>query len=143
MPLTWQTLPRWLLGWIRLGWSKFAALFALVLLSCAHVDPLIVTGDSLDLVEHSVVTTYNALLAADKAGHLSKTVVDGWNKDFYPRYLATYHTACDTWRVAVKNNDATKQAEAAAIISTIASDLARYSALVMLGPALATDGGTL
>ncbi len=119
-----------------------AALCALLLLGCAHVDPLVVTGDSLDLVEHSVVTTYNALLAADKAGRVSKNVVDGWNKDFYPRYLATYHTACDTWRVAVKSNDATKQAEAAAIISTIASDLVRYSSLVMLGPALAADGGS-
>lgn len=129
-------------------------LIVCLLLACAHVqvDPFVITGDSLDLVEHSVVTTYHALLIADKAGRVSKTIVDGWNKDFYPRYLATYHTACDTWRSARASGDATKQAQAAAIISTITSDLARYSALVMLGPApapaptttvtISTDGGS-
>lgn len=118
----------------------------LALMGCGvHVDPMVITGESLDLVEHSVVITYHALLTAEHSGQIGQEVVNEWNEDFYPRYLATYHTACDTWRAAKKAGDAAKQAQAAAIISTIIRDLAKYSALVMLAPepAVPADGGSL
>lgn len=116
----------------------------LMLMGCGvHVDPMVVTGDSLDLIEHSVVVTYHALLTAEHNGQISQSVVDGWNKDFYPRYLTSYHMACDTWIAARAEGDASKQALAATIISNIMADLAKYSSLVMLAPAprVAVDGG--
>lgn len=121
--------------------KRFA--LVLMLMGCGvHVDPMVITGESLDLIERSVVTTYHALLKAEANGQISQEVVDGWNKDFYPRYLASYHTACDTWRAARAAGDASKQAQAAAIISTIISDLAKYSSLVVLAPTAVPDGGS-
>lgn len=132
-------------------WMGRAASLSIIYLSVSaiqscgvHVDPMVITGDSLDLIEHSVVTTYHALIAAEHNGQISQDVVNGWNKDFYPRYLASYHTACDTWRAARAEGNGTKQQEAAAIISTIVSDLAKYSSIVMLAPSspAVPDGGS-
>lgn len=102
--------------------------------ACAHVDPLTVTGESLDLTEKSFQATKTGMAAANAAQLLSPATVHAWNT-FMIKYSALYPATVKMWDTAKAEQNATAQQEAADLLAKLATELATF--------VVSPDGGVI
>lgn len=119
---------------------RLAGLVALAgLVSCAHVEPLTVSGEALDATGQTFVATSRAMEQAAKLEAVSPKQYAAWSA-FKPKFQASFDLAVQLWKTAREAQDAVLQGHIEQVIQILVDELATYTALV-LKLAQSPDGG--
>lgn len=109
--------------------------------SCKHIDPLVVSGDTLNVAGQTFIATSKAMDAALQLKAVTPEQYAKWST-FKPTFQASFDLAVQLWKSAREANDSILQGHAEAVIQQLLSELAIYSDLVLKLSAT-VDGGAL
>lgn len=98
--------------------------------SCAHKQAFIVTGDALEELGNTFLTTANAFNQAYDDGTVTQEQYAKF-KEFGLKFKQVYPAAVKLWELAVITNDALLQERSLAIVSELVGPLAEFSAEIM------------
>ncbi len=106
----------------------FAMVAMLALAGCAHQQSLIVSGETLAQVGN----TFSATVYAMEQAHIKKVVTDDQYKKwmtFGSKFVQSYPSAVQLWRVAKASGDKTLEQQIMAIVSQMLLDLSEFATL--------------
>lgn len=89
---------------------------------CAHVDPLVMSGESLDVTEKVFRATQTGIAAAASAQLLPIGRVHDWNT-FVLKYNVLYPAAVSLWRNAKASQNQPAQDRAASLLKELIDEL--------------------
>lgn len=95
--------------------------------SCAHVEPLLVSGETLEGLGNSYVATTEAMnVACGPDGGASAETCTRW-ASFAWKFHEAYPPAVQLWVVAAHSSDTALQRQADVVVRQLAGELAGYA----------------
>lgn len=115
----------------------------LLLGACAHVDPLVVTGQAIVTAGKSFEGTAAVMDSLYRTGTLTEDQYSAW-RHFVARWHASFHATRMLYDAASSGGDESTSQLAASILSSFIKELGKFEDLVaqVLHPTSA-DGGAL
>lgn len=104
------------------------AIALLLLLACAGVDPLLVTGESLKTMGHQFADTAAAMDRGLDSGVVTVEQYRAW-ADFGRGFQLTYRHARELWEAARQAENKGMEAAVARILAELGAELLRYQVL--------------
>lgn len=97
-------------------------LSSLLVLSCKHSDPFIITGASIDLIGQQFIATNKLMSEALDSNLITQFKYDEWKK-FALVFQKGYPVLVDMWDVAASAEDPNKREHISAVISDMLTQL--------------------
>lgn len=97
-------------------------------------DPLVITGNTLHGAKLSFMATEAGMRSANEQHLLTRDQVLAWNA-FLEKFKPGFRFAVDLWEAAEQSHDASKEAQAAAIVTALLTGLTQFTLMLALPPA--------